>query len=62
MLYSFNWPIIIAWLPLLLEILGNMCVAIVCYPSSDVMDFEIIILIFLIELFLLHDQKFMTNT
>ena len=62
MLYSFNWPIIIAWLPLLLEILGNMCVAIVCYPGSDVMDFEIIILIFLIELFLLHDQKFMTNT
>ena len=62
MLYSFNWPIIIAWLPLLLEILGNMCVAIVCYPGSDVMDFEIIILIFLTELFLLHDQKFMTNT
>ena len=62
MLYSFNWPIIIAWLPLLLEILGNMCVVIVCYPGSDVMDFEIIILIFLIELFLLHDQKFMTNT
>ena len=30
MLYSINWPNIISWLPLLLEILSNMCVAIVC--------------------------------
>ena len=30
MLYSFNWPNFIAWLPLLLEILANMCIAIVC--------------------------------
>ena len=30
MLYSINWPTFIAWLPLLLEILGNMCIAIVC--------------------------------
>ena len=29
MLHSTNWPIFIAWLPLLLEILGNMCIAIV---------------------------------
>ena len=28
MLYCINWPNSIAWLPLLLEILGNMCIAI----------------------------------
>ena len=61
MLYSINWPNFIAWLPLLLEILGNICIAIVCYPGCDVMDFEIN-LIFLIEPFFLHDQKAMTKT
>ena len=30
MLYFVNWPNFISWLPLLLEILGNMCIAIVC--------------------------------
>ena len=30
MLYSINCPNLIAWLPLLLEILCNMCIAIVC--------------------------------
>ena len=29
-LYSINRPNFIFWLPLLLEILGNMCIAIVC--------------------------------
>ena len=30
MLYSIDWPNFIVWLPLLLEILGNMCITIVC--------------------------------
>ena len=30
MLYSFNWPNFIAWLPLLLQISVNMCIAIIC--------------------------------
>ena len=30
MLHSINWPNFIVWLPLLLEILGNMCITIVC--------------------------------
>ena len=30
MLYSINWPNFIAWLPLLFDILANMCIAIVC--------------------------------
>ena len=48
-------------MPLLLEILGNMCIAIVCSPGCDVMDFEIN-LIFLMEQFFLHDQKDMIKT
>ena len=61
MLYSINWPNLIAWLPLLLEILGNMWIAIVCYPGCDVINFETN-LIFLIESFFLHDQKVITKT
>ena len=61
MLYSINWPYFIAWLPLLNEILGNMCIAIVCYPGCDVMDCGEINRIFLIEPVFLHDQNVMTN-
>ena len=61
MLCSINGPDFIAWLPLRLEILGNMCTAIVCYPGCDVMDFEIN-LTFVIEPFFLHDQKVITKT
>ena len=30
LLYSINWPNFIVWLPLVLKILGNMCITIVC--------------------------------
>ena len=60
LLYSMNWPNFIAWLPLLCEILGNMCIAIVCKPGSDVMNFEVN-LIFLKKPLFLHDQKVMTK-
>ena len=50
MLYSINWTSFIVWLPLLLKILGNICIAIVCYPGCDVIDFEINVF-FLIEPF-----------
>ena len=50
-----------AWLLLLFEILGNMCIAIVYYPGCDVMDFEINV-IFLIKPFFLHDQKVKIKT
>ena len=30
MLYSINWPYLIAWLSLVLEILGSMCIVIIC--------------------------------
>ena len=61
MLSSINWPNFIGWLLLLLEILGNMCITIVCFTGCDVMDFEINF-IFLIQPFFLHDQKPMTKT
>ena len=38
-----------------------MCIAIVCYPGCDFMDFEINF-IFLIEPFFLHDQNVMAKT
>ena len=56
MLYSINWPNLIAWLPLLLEVLGIMCL-----PCCDVMDVKIN-LTFLIKPFFLHDQKIMIKT
>ena len=37
---SINWPNFIAWLPLLLEILGNTCIVIICFPVCDVINFE----------------------
>ena len=56
-LYSINWPNLIAW-PLVLDKLGKMCIAIVC--SQGCVDFEIT-LIFIIKLFFPHDQKVMTK-
>ena len=41
MVHSINWPNFIAWLSLLLEMLVNVCIAIVCLPGCDVIDFEI---------------------
>ena len=41
MLPFINWPNLIIWLPLLLEILGNKCITIVCFPGFDVKYFEI---------------------
>ena len=46
----------IVWLLFLPEILGNMCIAIVCKPGCEVMNLEIN-LIFQIKAFFLHDQK-----
>ena len=56
MLHSINWPNFIVSLPFLLEILCNMCVAIVCFPGCDVINFEIN-LIFLIKLFWCMTKK-----
>ena len=55
-LYSINWPNFIVWLLLLLEILGNMCIGIVCFPGCNVMKFETK-LIFLIKPFFYMNKK-----
>ena len=56
MICSINWPNSIDWLPFLLEILFNMCIAIVCWLAGDVIDFEIN-LIFLIRPFSYTTKK-----
>ena len=55
-LYSINWPNFIVWLPLLCEILGNMCIAIVRFQDLDIINCEII-LIFLVKPFLYMTKK-----
>ena len=39
-LYPINWRNFIVWLSLLLEMLGNMCIVIVCFPDCDIITFE----------------------
>ena len=56
MLYSTNWPNFINWLPLLLEMLGNMCITIVYFPDCGVINFEIN-LFFLIQSFFYFTKK-----
>ena len=41
MLYSINWPNFVVWLSLPFELLGNMCIGIICCPACEVMNFEI---------------------
>ena len=50
-IYSINRPDFIIWLPLLFEILGNVCITIVYFPVCYFKNFEIN-LIFLIKPFL----------
>ena len=56
LLYSCNWPNLIVWLPLLLEILGNMCIAVTCCSVYDFINFENN-LSFLIKLFWYINKK-----
>ena len=61
--YSFCYILLIDQISLsgcLSEILGNICIAIVCKSGCDVMNFEDN-LIFLIKPFFLHDQKVATK-
>ena len=41
MLHSTNWRNFIVWSPLLLEILGSMCITIACFLDCDVIKFKI---------------------
>ena len=50
MLSSISWPNFIVRLPFLFEILGNICIAVVCFPGCHVIIFDILVL-FLIKPF-----------
>ena len=39
-LYSIKWPNFIIWLPVRLEILGNMCTVIIWFPVGGIINFE----------------------
>ena len=54
--YSITWLNFVVWLSLLLEMLGNMCIAIVCFPGCDVINFGINY-IFLIKPFFYMTKK-----
>ena len=57
MLYSVNWlNYFIAWSYLRLEIFGNICIAVVCFPGCDETKFEIN-LVFLIKLYFYMTKK-----
>ena len=60
LLYYINWPNFVARLPLLCVIFDNMCIAVVCKPGCEVMNFEVK-LIFLIKPYFLYDQKVVTK-
>ena len=60
LIWSINWQSFIVWLLFLPEILGNMCIAIVCKPGCEVMNLEMNL--FQIKAFFLHDQKVMIKT
>ena len=61
MLYSINWPNFIVWLPLFMEILGNICIQLFCQPGCDVRNFKTN-RIFLIKLLQYMTQKIKTKT
>ena len=41
LLHSTDWPNFIVWLPLLREILDNICITIACWPGCNAIIFEI---------------------
>ena len=57
MLYSINWPNSIVWLPSLREILDNVCIAIVCFPGCDVMNFETNLIFLIKPLFYMNKKS-----
>ena len=56
MLCSINWPSLIVWLPLLLTILGNMCIVIISFSNLSRDNFGINVS-FLIKLFFVWPKK-----
>ena len=57
--YTISWSNFIVWLPLLPDILGNMCITIICFLSWDVKNFKKTSSFY--QAVFLHDQKFKTK-
>ena len=57
MLYSIDWPNFIVWHSSLLEVLGNVCIPIVCFPSCDVINFEINLVLLIKSLFYMNKKS-----
>ena len=57
LLYCINWPNLIICLPLFYKILGNMCIAIVCKPVCEVMNFEVNLIFFKLSRFSYMTKK-----
>ena len=57
MLYSINISNFLVWLPLLIEILGNMCIEIACFPYGDVINFEINLIFLIMPFFYMTKNK-----
>ena len=57
MFYSINWPNSIVWLPLLLDILGYMCIAIVFFSGCGVINFEINFIFLIKPIFILPKSQ-----
>ena len=50
LLYSINWTNFIVYLPLLGEILSNICIAVICEPGCYVLKFEINLIVLIMEI------------
>ena len=56
-LHYINCPNLIVWLPLLFEILDDMCVVTVCFPVCDVINFEISLILLFKPLFYMTEKS-----
>ena len=61
MLFSIDWPNLIVWFIIFLEISGNMCIVIIFFSACDVINFEIN-LSFLIQPFSYMKKQVKTKT
>ena len=58
--FTINWLNFIVWLRFPLEVSDNMCIALVCFPVCDVINFEMNLMVLIKPIFL-HDQKIKTK-
>ena len=57
MLHFICWPNFIAWLSLVLDILGNICITIICCPICGVINFEMNHSFFIMSFFYITEKS-----